>query len=184
MDKSIEMKKKILHKPLFLLLCVALLQHNCINTMQILEHERTHSEKKPYQCTTCKKSFAQSRYLRRHKLTHSEERPYTCTLCNKKFIQKCHLTEHLLRHSVQKPYHCSTCNKGFIRKNYLIKHKETQKHSKKKALLRTISNKNFDQKSTLTKHKQTDVTEEMQIIPTFIYQPMESLFENNDIHIS
>lgn len=179
------MKNNMLPKTLFLLLCVALLQHNCINTMQILELKQTRPQDKPYICTTCNKSFPQKRYLRRHKLIHSKDRPYPCTICNKGFTQRCHLTEHILRkHCAKKPYPCTICNKGFIRKSYLIKHKQTKKHSKKQALLLIISNKKSEQQNTLTKHQQTHATEEMPIIPTFIYQPIESLFENNDIHIS
>ena len=69
-------------------------------------------------------------------------------------------------------------------KELSYKTQKTPTHAKKAALMRTISNKKPVQQNTFTTHQQTDVTEEMQIIPTFIYQPIESLFEDNDIHIS
>jgi KRAB domain-containing zinc finger protein len=60
---------------------------------------QVHAGKKPFNCTLCDKSFAQSHHLEWHMRVHTGENPYNCTLCDKSFAQRNHLKQHMRIHT-------------------------------------------------------------------------------------
>lgn len=51
-------------------------------------------EEKPFQCSTCEKTFKDRNNLRLHELTHSDARPFACSKCSANFKMKKHCTRH------------------------------------------------------------------------------------------
>merc|ERR1719186_2568317 len=77
---------------------------------------RKHSEIpqiKPYQCSSCERSFFTPRELRTHEGVHSDARPHSCNECSKTFRRKGALVIHKRSHTGERPYPCDTCDKAF-----------------------------------------------------------------------
>ncbi|XP_078500192.1 uncharacterized protein LOC144755287 [Lissotriton helveticus] len=86
------------------------------------QHERTRMRDRPYQCTTCGKSFHHKQVFIRHQKIHTGERPYQCLICGKSFRLKEVLTQHHNIHTGEKPFQCNICGKSFNRKGTLVRH--------------------------------------------------------------
>ena len=70
-------------------------------------HTQVHMrEPKPYKCSQCSKSFANSSYLSQHMRIHLGIKPYRCEICQRKFTQLSHLQQHIRTHTGDKPYKC------------------------------------------------------------------------------
>jgi DNA-directed RNA polymerase subunit RPC12/RpoP len=81
-------------------------------------------EVKPYKCTQCSKTFANSSYLSQHTRIHLGIKPYRCEICQRKFTQLSHLQQHIRTHTGDKPYKCRHpgCNKAFSQLSNLQSH--------------------------------------------------------------
>lgn len=81
-------------------------------------------EAKPYKCTQCTKTFANSSYLSQHTRIHLGIKPYRCDICHRKFTQLSHLQQHIRTHTGQKPYKCihTGCQKAFSQLSNLQSH--------------------------------------------------------------
>lgn len=82
-------------------------------------------ESKPYKCTQCIKSFANSSYLSQHMRIHLGIKPFgPCQYCGKKFTQLSHLQQHIRTHTGEKPYRCkyNGCEKAFSQLSNLQSH--------------------------------------------------------------
>ncbi|XP_067120137.1 zinc finger protein 85-like [Centruroides vittatus] len=66
-------------------------------------HKRTHEA---HACKTCGKEFKWNYMLLQHERTHSEERPFKCDICNKGFKWKMQLNSHLETHTDECNYVC------------------------------------------------------------------------------
>nr|XP_018899368.1 PREDICTED: protein sister of odd and bowel-like [Bemisia tabaci] len=89
------------------------------------DHRYIHSKEKPFKCGECGKGFCQSRTLAVHKILHLEESPHKCPVCSRSFNQRSNLKTHLLTHTDIKPYNCSFCGKVFRRNCDLRRHSLT-----------------------------------------------------------
>ncbi|KAE8573118.1 protein bowel [Halyomorpha halys] len=86
------------------------------------DHRYIHSKEKPFKCGECGKGFCQSRTLAVHKILHLEESPHKCPVCSRSFNQRSNLKTHLLTHTDHKPYECGSCGKVFRRNCDLRRH--------------------------------------------------------------
>ena len=57
-------------------------------------HEKIHTGEKPFACSKCDQSFADSDTLKEHERIHKGKRPFTCLKCEKTFSQSGSLREH------------------------------------------------------------------------------------------
>ncbi|XP_015910072.1 protein odd-skipped-related 2 [Parasteatoda tepidariorum] len=93
------------------------------------DHRYIHSKEKPFKCTDCGKGFCQSRTLAVHRILHMEDSPHKCATCGRTFNQRSNLKTHLLTHTDIKPYNCSSCGKEFRRNCDLRRHTLTHASS-------------------------------------------------------
>lgn len=54
----------------------------------------------------------------------TEKRPYTCEICNRSFKRLDQVTAHKIIHSEDKPYKCKLCWKEFAHRNVYKNHKK------------------------------------------------------------
>ena len=113
----------------------------------------THSEERPYPCSSCHKSFKQKYLLTEHQRVHTGERLYACSECYKSFSQSRSLVAHMKTHSDATPYKCLTCGKGFKHKNYLTVHQRV--HTREQPYACPECNKSFSVSSNLSRHIKT-----------------------------
>ncbi|XP_054719254.1 zinc finger protein 200-like [Uloborus diversus] len=89
------------------------------------DHRYIHSKEKPFKCSECGKGFCQSRTLAVHRILHMEDSPHKCPTCGRTFNQRSNLKTHLLTHTDIKPYNCDSCGKVFRRNCDLRRHSLT-----------------------------------------------------------
>ncbi|XP_034720785.1 zinc finger protein 32-like isoform X7 [Etheostoma cragini] len=114
------------------------------------QHMRSHTEKRPFSCSVCKKAFKQKGHLQTHMRIHTGERPFSCSICKRAFTESGSLRKHMRVHTGEKPFSCSICNKTFTESGSL--HKHIRIHTGEKTFSCSVCKIAFTQSGNLQTH--------------------------------
>ena len=123
----------------------------------LVNHSRTHSGERPFECGICDRKFSHKVTLTKHLLTHQEGR-FKCDQCDYKATQKGTLVLHLLTHSGVKPYKCDRCEFSATRKGDLVIH--SRRHTGERPFSCTHCSYKCTTSSYLTVHMRIEHTGE------------------------
>ncbi|GLD65314.1 zinc finger protein 574 [Lates japonicus] len=91
--------------------------------LQLVQHRRkSHVTERSFVCGICSKSFKKQIHVRNHIRTHTGERPFQCSDCGKTFSSLANLMRHTLIHSGVRPYRCDVCHRSFSQSSNLRQH--------------------------------------------------------------
>ncbi|XP_077455612.1 zinc finger protein 576, tandem duplicate 1 [Stigmatopora argus] len=92
------------------------------NSAELLAHQKTHIERKPYKCPLCGQAFKKLSELTRHQKIHIGLNGYTCPDCGKTCKTMTLLKYHTRVHTGERPYVCKECGNRFRMSQALKKH--------------------------------------------------------------
>ncbi|VIO99527.1 Uncharacterized protein BM_BM17840 [Brugia malayi] len=130
---------------------------NVCQKEMIKDHMMTHTCKKPYSCSICKRDFAEFGNMKKHMMIHTGEKPYSCSICKKNFTQFGNMKRHMMTHTSEKSYSCSICKENFTQYGDMKMHMLI--HTGKKPYSCSICKRNFTQFWNIKTHMLTHTGE-------------------------
>ncbi|XP_034553757.1 zinc finger protein 440-like isoform X2 [Notolabrus celidotus] len=96
--------------------------HHFSSSVELIAHQKTHTDKKPYKCVICDIAFVRLSQLTNHKKIHFSMDGYPCLDCGTMFKTLCMLTTHRRKHTGEMPFICKPCGKRFAMTKHLEEH--------------------------------------------------------------
>ncbi|XP_042345235.1 zinc finger protein 585A [Plectropomus leopardus] len=113
--------------------------------------EAASSDKGPFSCRSCSKTFTSQLQLVRHRRkAHIPERSFVCGICGKSFKKQIHVRNHIRIHTGERPFQCSDCGKTFSSLANLMRHNLI--HSGVRPYRCDVCHRSFSQSSNLRQH--------------------------------
>lgn len=104
-------------------------RYSCLYQHQLLEHQKVHSDDKPWACDQCDYTAKSKWTFKKHYRKHTKERPFKCPHCDYASGLSSNLTRHLRIHTGSKPFKCPYCSYSCNNHENLRKHVlNTKKH--------------------------------------------------------
>jgi len=107
--------------------------------VQLEKHLRSHTKSKPFQCSSCSKSFVSKSNLSAHQRIHDGTAlRYSCDQCDKKFSHPSEVKQHMVVHTGIRAYTCAQCGNKYSRYPSLWKHMKKCNYTNKVVLVKPI----------------------------------------------
>ncbi|XP_073404186.1 uncharacterized protein [Dendrobates tinctorius] len=119
------------------------------------DHQKAHTEKKPYSFLDCGKYYSVKSNLVKTEKSHTGEKSVSYSKCGKRYSSKLNLVTCQRLYGGLKPFSCSECSKCYNRKSELVRHQKS--HTGEKPFSCSQCGKCFYQKSDLVRHRRSHI---------------------------
>ncbi|XP_048344740.1 zinc finger protein 420-like isoform X3 [Sphaerodactylus townsendi] len=130
---------------------------NCPYRAEILRHQRTLTEEKPYSCLDYGRHFSQKSDLVQHQRIHSGDKSLVCLDSGMTFSEGRKGNVHIPKHSIMKAHKCFQCVKYFKYRSQLLLHQRT--HTGEKPFECSQCGNRFSRYSHVQQHQRTHTGE-------------------------